>query len=191
MPEFSDLLRRAQGGERDALSTLYDTFHDCVERTARAGLGPSLRPQFDATDISQSVFGDLLREIGRVEDRGEVAFRGWLVTKVQNKLRTKARRQVLVGGIRREARLTTEVGSSLACAEPPPDADAAARDDAAHLTRILGTLEPDQRTVVGLHVDEGLPWVEVARRAGLPTADAARMRYVRALAALRDRWTRA
>ena len=149
----------------------------------------SLRTRCDTGDITQSVFGDALRELPRFEDRGEAAFRGWLVTLVRNKLRTKARRQTLSDGRRRELRLSTSAGMLLPVHEPPPDAAAADRDDAARLNRLLGSLDPEQRAVIGLHVDEGLPWPAVAARLALPSADAARMRYVRALAALRDRWT--
>ena len=188
MQAFSQLLRRAQGGEREALSALYERFRGSVERAASSGLGPSLQPQYDPADIAQSVFGDLLREIPGVEDRGEAAFRGWLLVKVQNKLRMKARRQVLAGGRRREARLTTTMSAHVAARTPPPDAAAAELDDATHLNRALGALEPGQRAVIGLRIDEELPWIEVARRLGLPSPDAARVRYVRVLAALRDRW---
>lgn len=189
MPEFSDLLRRARAGERAALSALYDGFRDCVERAARNGIGPGLHRHVDTLDIAQSVFGDLLRELPRIEDRGEAAFRGWLLTKVRNKLCTKARRQALRDGGHGEGRLATAVGDAIATPHPPPDEAAAERDAAARLGRLLGSLAPEQREVVGLHVDEGLSWTDVAARAGLPSAAAARMRYVRALEVLRARWT--
>ena len=66
----------------------------------------------------------------------------------------------------------------------------ALRDDTARLTSLLGTLDATQSGVIGLFLDEGLSWDEIAARLGLPTGAAARMRYVRALAALRERWTR-
>ena len=58
------------------------------------------------------------------------------------------------------------------------------------MTRLLGTLDPAQRAAICLFLDEGLSWDEVAARLGLPSAGAARMRYVRAVALLRERWTR-
>ena len=190
MNEFSDLLHRAQRGERPALGLLLERFRGDAERTARDGLGSYLRARFGTSDIVQSVFGDVLRDVGRVADRGEPAFRAWLATRVRHKLCTKARRQVLRSGLRKELPFTPSASVRFASEDPPPDACAAARDDAALLRRLLGSLDPDDRAVIGLRVHEGRPWADVARRLGCGAPDAARMRYVRALAALRDRWTR-
>ncbi len=188
MPEFSKILRRARDGEAAALSHLYARFHGTLERAASHGLGARLHRQFDTADIVQSVFADLLRDLPRIEDRGEAAFRGWLQTAVLNKVRMKARRQTLRCGLRRETRLSTDAGSELAARAPGPDTLAAERDEVAHLSRLLGSLPPEQREVICLRVDEGLSWSDVARALDLPTADAARVRYVRALCSLRGRY---
>jgi RNA polymerase sigma factor (sigma-70 family) len=190
MDDFSELLRRAREGDRDAVHKIYDAYRSSVADAARSGLGPALHQQFDTLDISQSVFGDMLRELPAFEDRGEPAFRRWLLTKVHNKLCTKSRRQVRRGLGRREARLTTEAAHLVEGGVAAPDDAAADKDEESRLGQILGTLDPDDRAVIGLFVDEGLPWAEVARRLGLPSPDAARMRYVRAVATLRQRWTR-
>jgi RNA polymerase sigma-70 factor (ECF subfamily) len=188
MAEFSQILRRARDGEAAALSDLYARFHGTVERAASGGLGARLHRQFDTADIVQSVFADLLRDLPRIEDRGEAAFRGWLTTAVVNKVRMKARRQTLRSGLRRETRLSTDAGSAIATRGPGPDIVAAERDEVAHLSRLLGSVSAEQRDVICLRVDEGMSWSDVARALDLPTADAARVRYVRALYALRDRF---
>jgi RNA polymerase sigma factor (sigma-70 family) len=189
MDDFSERLRRARVGEPGAIQALYDAHRDAVERTIRATLGPHLRPRFDVGDICQSIFGDMLRELAVVEDRGEDAFRSWLLAKARNKIRTKARRQTLRSGRRREERLSTDFGRVLASGVLDPHEAAAHVDDADRLCRLLGTLEPHDREILGLVVDEELSWGDCARRMGLPSADAARMRYVRALARLRELWT--
>ena len=103
----------------------------------------------------------------------------------------KARGQTLVGGLRRERRFETETGLAVADDGPAPDDVAAGRDDEERLGALLGALDPAEREVIGLYVDEGLPWAEVARRLRLASPDAARMRFVRAMTTLRRRWTRA
>src|SRR5438105_4045984 len=82
MDEFSDLLGRARDGDREAVAALYAAYRETVLRAARSGLGPSLHQQYDTVDIGQSVFGDMLRELPEFEDRGEPAFRRWLLQKV-------------------------------------------------------------------------------------------------------------
>jgi RNA polymerase sigma-70 factor, ECF subfamily len=190
MPEFSRLLQRARAGDRAAASELFDAYRAQVERAAHRGLGSRLQARFDTADIAQSVFTDMLRELPTFEDRGERSFRAWLAAKVRHKLASKARRQVRSDGLTREERLATALGLGTPDAADGPDAAAAFREDRDRLTALLGTLEPAQNAVIGLFLDEGLSWDEVARRLDLPSAAAARMRYVRALAMLRDRWTR-
>lgn len=189
MAEFSELLCRVRAGDPTAVAELYEVYRGRVEVVARRELGAWLRSRYDTADIAQSVFGDMLRELPRFEDRGEPAFRRWLLAKVHNKLCSKARRQSLKGLGPREARLTTEAGLLVEGGGLSPDAVAAGRDDGQRLGRLLGTLDADDRAVIGLFVDEGLPWADVARRLGLPSPNAARMRYVRALETLRRRWT--
>lgn len=190
MTEFSELLRRARRGDRAAAEALLEAYRGHVERAARRGMGTRLQARFDTDDIAQSVFADALRELPGFEDRGEPAFHAWLATKVRHKIVSKARRQTLADGRPREERLATEDGLGRSdSADGPPDA-AALRDDAARVTSLLGTLEPSQAAVIGLFLDEELSWDEIARRLGVPSAAAARMRYVRAIAALRERWAR-
>jgi RNA polymerase sigma factor (sigma-70 family) len=191
MDDFSELLGRARAGDRDAVDAIYREYRDAVARAARDGLGPFLHQQYDTIDISQSVFGDMIRELPAFEDRGEPAFRRWLLTKVHNKLCVKARRQVLADGLRRERRLETETGLAAAHDGAEPGEVVASRDEEERLGVLLGALDPADREVIGLYVDEALPWAEVARRLGLASPDAARMRFVRAMTTLRRRWTRA
>ncbi len=189
-PTFPDLLRRARAGDRAAAADLFAVYRAELDRVALRGLGARLQSRYDAADITQSVFADALRELPDFEDRGEHAFRAWLMTKVRHKLVTKARHLTRADGRSREERLVTELGLGLPAGVRDPAAAASLRDDCARLTALLGTLDPAQNAVIGLHLDEGLPWETIAERLGLPSAAAARMRYVRAIATLRERWTR-
>jgi RNA polymerase sigma-70 factor (ECF subfamily) len=188
--DFSELLRRAREGDRGAVSELYERYRAQVERAARRGRGSRLRVRFDTDDIAQSVFADLLREIPDFEDRGEPAFRAWLSRKVGNKLASKARRQSRADGLPREVPLGTDSALDPGAHGPGPPGAAVDREERDRIAALLGTLDPSQSEVIGLRIDEGLGWEEVASRLGLPSADAARMRFVRAVTLLRERWTR-
>jgi RNA polymerase sigma-70 factor (ECF subfamily) len=190
MSEFSELLRRAREGDRGAWAALFEASRGRLERSARRELGPHLRSRYDTEDIAQSVFGDFLRGLPRFEDRGEAAFLAWLDGAVRHKVVDKARRHADAGGRAREERLDTVQALGAPAATPEPDALPSQAEEDARMTRLLGTMDPTQRAVICLFLDEGLAWEEIANRLGLPSAGAARLRYVRALAVLRDRWTR-
>lgn len=189
MRDFSQNLRQARRGDPEAVSTLYEEYVRGAEHEARNGMGPLLRARFETADIVQSVFTDMLSELAGFEDRGEASFRHWLRIKIRNKLRTKARRLAARVGLR-ERQLGRQTEDALTSEEDPQDV-ASVREEGERVSRLLGTLRPDQRAVIGLFIDQQLSWAEVAAHLGLPSAGAARLRYVRAVAALQERWTRA
>ncbi|MHC4492133.1 MAG: RNA polymerase sigma factor [Planctomycetota bacterium] len=189
MCDFSEILRRARGGDPEAVSALYEKYVRRAEHEARSGLGPLLRPRFETSDIVQSVFADMLGELTGFEDRGEPSFRHWLRIKVRNKLRTKARRLTDRNGRLRERQPGTQTESALAGEEDPHDG-ASALEQVERASLLLGTLCPEQRAIIGLFIDQQLTWAEIAARLELPSAGAARLRYVRAIAALQAKWNR-
>ncbi len=188
---FAELLRRAKSGDDEAVSELHERYAPLVLGRARRRLTPFLRRRDDTEDIRQSVFGDVLRGLTGVEDRGEAAFRHWLLIKVENKIRDRLRRQLNRNGQHRETALRSGAAEQLRCQERGPASEAARLDDRARIAGLLGSLDEMDRHVLQLRARQCLPFGEVARAAGLPSADAARMRYVRALVALRAAWKRA
>ena len=64
MPEtavnFTALLARAQGGDREALDQLTREYEPKLRLVARVLLGPALRPYLDSVDLVQSVYKSLL-----------------------------------------------------------------------------------------------------------------------------------
>jgi len=64
MPEtavnFTALLARAQGGDREALDQLTREYEPKLRLVARVLLGPALRPYLDSVDLVQSVHKSLL-----------------------------------------------------------------------------------------------------------------------------------
>lgn len=184
--DFTELLRRAKAGDGAALTQLHARYERRVLGVVRRRLGPALRRRRDSSDFVQSVFEDVLRDLPRLEDRGEEAFRHWLYLKSENKVRDAWRRGVGRDGNPREAELPSSdepVGAGCGPATEAGDADEAVR-----LRTVFASLPAAQRDVIALRSVEGLGFAEIAVRLGLPGADAARMRYARALVALRARW---
>jgi len=186
---FSELLRRAKDGDSAAFMEIHARYERRVQGVVRRRLGPALRRRCDTLDVTQSVFEDVLRDLGEFEDRGEEAFRHWLYMKAENKVRDSWRRVLQPGGGPRENRLETR-DAAVAAGGPGPATEAGEADDRARLAAVLATLPAAQREVLALRDTEGLGFAAIAGRLGLPGADAARMRYARALLALRERWTK-
>lgn len=187
MQGFSELLEAAKRGERDALAKLHERYAPAVLASVRAGLSPLLRRHYDSLDLRQSVFEDVLRDLPRFEDRGEQAFRSWVRIKAENKLRSKLRKHLGVGGRQRQRRLDTDAASSLTSAASSPDVEVVSTDEQRRLRLLIQELDAVDRDVVAMRAESGAAFGEIARSLGLPSADSARKRYVRALVRLRER----
>jgi RNA polymerase sigma-70 factor (ECF subfamily) len=153
----------------------------------RRRLPPALRRRADSMDVAQSVFEDVLRDLPRFEERGEEAFRHWLYLKTENKIRDAWRRKLGPDGRPREDAMGSN-DAEPAARGPGPATEAGEIDEAVRLRRAVAELQPAQREIVTLRDEAGLGFAAIAERLGLPGADAARMRYARALVALRKNW---
>ena len=86
----------------------------------------------------------------------------------------------------RRGRVLRELGGLLPPdAEPAGDADGAERREL--VQQLLGSLSPQDRVTLELHIVEELPAEQIARVLGLPNAKAVYNRVHRALAVLRAR----
>jgi len=185
--DFSSLLAEARRGDSGALAELHRRYFPAVLARLGRRRASILRRHFDTVDLSQSVFVDVLRDLPRFEDRGEDAFRSWLLLKAENKVRMKLRHRMDRDGRLREDLLTMGA-DRLQSYAPGPVTSAGDSEERGWLHEALLALPPPDRRIVLLRTREGLPYAEIARRVGLESADAARMRFARALLALRRNW---
>jgi RNA polymerase sigma-70 factor, ECF subfamily len=141
---LSDAITAAQGGSRDALTYLYCRYSDPVYRCVRG----ILRDDYDAEDVTQSVFAKLLSSIRRYEPRG-VPFAAWLIRVARNAAldHLRQRRQVPVEEVR---------DANAAAAEAGAPASASTLRDA------LRELTDEQCRVVVLRHIGGLTPAEIA-----------------------------
>jgi RNA polymerase sigma-70 factor (ECF subfamily) len=186
---FARLLRAARAGDDEALAALHRRFAPAVFARVRSRLPSRLRRWYDTTDLGQSVFAEVLRDLPRFEDRGEREFRHWLYLKAESKVKAKLRKELGAGGRRWQEPLDDGDRAPVPARETTPSGAASAAEERAHLARALEALAPAQRQVIRLRAQEGLPFADVARRLALPSPDAARVRYARALLELRKQWT--
>lgn len=185
---FSRLLERARSGDPEAVEELHRRHAEAVAARVRARSSRALRRRYDVDDVAQSVFAEVLRDLERFEDRGEGAFRNWLYAKVEGKVRQKLSSLLRAEGGRREVTARSDVVGRPAHDGPGPATESGRRDEIAHLRGLLHLLTDEQREVVELRTRERLSFVAIAERLELPSPDAARMRFARAITTLRTAW---
>jgi RNA polymerase sigma-70 factor (ECF subfamily) len=88
----SELISRAVGGDRDALSQLLYLHYDRLAKLVAQKVPLGLAPFVSTDDVMQEIFVQAFRSIDRLENRGTAAFSKWLATLAQNRLQdlTKA-----------------------------------------------------------------------------------------------------
>ncbi len=184
------LLRRWQSGDQRALDALITRHLPWIAAQVRRQVGVQLRARAETQDLVHDAVIEVMRDGPRFEVSDEHAFRGLLARIVANTLRDRARFE---GRQRRSAgREWGGVADTVLSLDTPGTAgqrpsQAAARDEEVAWVRLaLELLAPEDRDVIWLREFEELEFAQVGARLGTG-ADAARMRFHRALPRLASR----
>ena len=179
--ETVELLRRWSHGDRAALERLLEQDDGWVREFVRERMGLDLRRRLESIDIVQDGLVNLLRARPRFAPANRGQFRAYLAEVLLNVLQARrAEMHAQKRDRRREQALSTSCGS-LPGVATPPDVAAERAELQAWMRLGLEMLPRDEAEVLRLRVHESLDFQVVARRLGMPSADAARMRYQRAL----------
>lgn len=184
-----DLLRRWHDGDEQALARLVELHLPWLETYVDRRLGAFLRTQGEPADFVQDAVLDFLRHAPRFQVRDADQLRGLLARVVENTLRDRndwfrAKRRDL----NRNAPLPSESVLSLdpALATGTTPSTNASRTEMRDWVRLgLELLEPEDRKVILRREYEDRSFVEIGDELGM-TANAVRMRWVRAVARLAD-----
>jgi DNA-directed RNA polymerase specialized sigma24 family protein len=84
------LIRLAQGGDREALGRLVERYEARLRLIVRARLGPTLRGYLDSGDILQETWAAAVQSFDRFEARDEGSLVHWLARLVENRIRQAA-----------------------------------------------------------------------------------------------------
>jgi RNA polymerase sigma-70 factor, ECF subfamily len=164
------LVKRAQAGDREALSALVQSQQTYVYSIAMS----LMHNPADAADMTQEAFIRLMRSLGTY--RGETKFTTWLYRLVTN---------ICLDGLRRRGRpvesldepSTTQsgddalsIGDRLADSDrwSQPEAEIELRESAGEVREALGALPAAQRLALTLHYFEDLRYEDIAEVMGLP-----------------------
>jgi RNA polymerase sigma-70 factor, ECF subfamily len=164
------LVKRAQAGDREALSALVQSQQTYVYSIAMS----LMHNPADAADMTQEAFVRLLRSLGTY--RAETKFTTWLYRLVTN---------ICLDGLRRRGRpiesldepASTQAGEDAQTAGErladhdrwtQPEEEIALRESASEVRAALGSLPAAQRLALTLHYFEDLRYEDIAETMGLP-----------------------
>ena len=166
------LVRRAQDGELDAFSTLYERHLNSVYKRVWYGV-----PQEDVEDVTQEVFIAAMKSLKSF--RGDAQFTTWLRTLTTRKIADYYRRTR-----RKSADISAETELKEEHENLPIEDRGLSHVDRIHLQDALNEVPEHYREVVLLRFAEGLSFKEIARVQGA-SLEATKSLFRRAIAALK------
>jgi RNA polymerase sigma-70 factor (ECF subfamily) len=181
-----DLLLKAQSGDEDALNRLLTRYLPRLQRWARGRLPTGLRTMLDTGDLVQEAVINALRHFNTFEIRSDGALQAYLQRAVNNRITDLYRRAG-----RRPARGEMPEDQEIAAVDPSPLEAAIGIEALENYERALASLKDEDRQTIVLRVELGLNYDEMANQLGKPSADAARMAVIRAIARLATEMHRA
>lgn len=167
--DLADILERV-------LAEALPDLHGYV-RKRMAGM---LATRESASDVVQSVCGEVVKHLDRFEHGGDAEFRHWLFRMADRKIVDRHR---YWHAARRDADRDEQASLGGVGLDATPSADAIGRETFERLQRVLESLPPGSRDVIVLHRVLGLSHAEIAEALELSEA-AVRQRLHRALAEL-------
>jgi RNA polymerase sigma-70 factor (ECF subfamily) len=156
-----------RGGDAHAVGELLVAWLPEMERFIRLSMPRALAHRDSISDVTQSLVGDLLPEVGHADFEGPDAFRAWLRRCAMNKLRSRLRRlRTARRDVNRERALHDSPEDQLHAAATGPSAAARRAEREEHLERALDQLPEEQREAVILVRLLGIGHAEAATMLG-------------------------
>jgi RNA polymerase sigma factor (sigma-70 family) len=172
-----ELLALAKQGHPDALPVLFARYLVPLKRWAHGRLPRWVRDIADTDDVVQDTLLQTFKRIELFEPERSGALEAYLRQSVMNRIRDEFRRSARRGPA---SVLDTDVPAD----KPSPLDEAMGAEVVADYERALAQLTPEDRDAIVGRIEMDLTYEELAERLGRPTANAARMAVVRALARL-------
>jgi RNA polymerase sigma-70 factor (ECF subfamily) len=166
-----DLLRALAAGDEGAFQALFDRHTEALRRRVGGWLPAAVKRKVSVADVVQEVNLVALRRFPEFEDRGDGAFRAWLLRIAQLKAKAAVRRHV--GAAKRtalrEVSRPHRLGTGEYAVEGPSPSEAAIASERAELVRrALAELPEDYREILRLTRERQLTLREAAERMGRP-----------------------
>jgi RNA polymerase sigma-70 factor (ECF subfamily) len=175
----TELLNRAQGGNPEALETLFARHAPPLKRWAHGRLPRWARGALETADLVQEVMVNAFRRLRGFESRRQGALQAYLRQAIQNRIRDE---------LRAFGRRPTQEPIDSGFADPAQSPLSAAIDAETrerYLAALARLREGDRELIVG-SIELGYTYEQLAAATGRTTADSARVAVRRALLRLAD-----
>ena len=167
--DFESLIRRFRDGDEEAFQELFEAQEDLLRARINPRMATALKRKVSVQDVLQETRIAAFENRSRFDGRTSTDFRRWILGIVERKIR-----QVLgsyLGTGKREvgregSRAQREDTAQAVGAEPSPSEEAISGELARLAKQALEMLSAEQREVIRLFREEGLPLAEVAKRLG-------------------------
>jgi RNA polymerase sigma-70 factor (ECF subfamily) len=169
-----DLLARAREGDAGAADALFSRYLPLLRRWARGRLPRYAREVEDTDDLVQETLYQTFRHLDHFEQRRQGALHAYLRQALLNRIRDLIRRAA-----RHPHSEAFDPGHQDRGASPLEQA--IGQESLARYEQALAGLRDEERELIVARLEIGLPFAEIARLTGRPSADAARMAVARAL----------
>lgn len=184
--EFETLLRQAREGDSAALGRLLDGFRFLLLAEANDQLPADLRGKEGPSDLVQQTFLEAHRDFGQFRGDGEAELRRWLLGILRHNGANLRRKyyDTEKSCVGREEPIGDGPAGQAPGHTPSPSSLASRQEEEELLRQALARLPELDREVIRLHHEQRCPFRDVANQLGLPSAEAARKRFARAVEAL-------
>ena len=184
LPSSAAEIRRAQGGDRSALSALFRRHVPLLHRWAQGRLPRWARAFGDTADLVQDAVLNTFRRLDQFEATGERALQKYLRLAVQNRILDTLRRSET------RTRAGEPTGDEPDRRQPSPLSLAIAAEEHERYRVGLARLKPGEQELIVGRFELGYSFEQLALVAGKSTPDAARVALRRAVARLTEEMDR-
>lgn len=185
---FQALLLMAHEDLPAAFDLLFDAHYPFLLSEARKLVPRNLRSKFDPDDSVQNSLLEAFRDFQQFHGTSADSLRAWLSAILQHNVQKGIRnfRRRLKRAVTREVSLDApdtqkELEESLAAPISGPEEEAIRRESASAVQQALERLPVPYRCIIELRCHRGMKFGEVCSRLKLPSAEAARKEYARAM----------
>lgn len=187
------LIRRAQGGEQEALGKIFSKYYSPVRAYVRRRLGNELRLEAESVDIMQEVFMGAVEHFDRFEVQDDANLINWLSRIAENRIRDLSRKAHAEKRDRRRQRALKLVRDSISSGELQLDPVAPItlpgealerKDKRERLSDALDQLKTEHRDVIMHRTYSKATWEQVAKLMDLGSEAGARNLHARAMVEL-------
>lgn len=191
-----ELARRAQSGDQDALTRLFQHYQEELRRIVRIRMGAQLRVAggLESLDVVQQTFMKAWTKLDDFQITSERGVLGWLARIAERQIldeldKTRAEKRALRRTVSIEDILGLNLSSSSLAFEPAasdtlPEGHAMRAELRRIVDEAVQELDDAQREVILLRNYADADWDEVQRQTGAPTVKAAQATHFRARARL-------